>query len=40
MAAASPEQRHGLFATKPVDALVADTEDKEHQLARAVGAST
>jgi basic amino acid/polyamine antiporter, APA family len=38
MAAAPPEQRHGLFATKPVDALVADTEDKEHQLQRAVGA--
>jgi basic amino acid/polyamine antiporter, APA family len=28
----------GLFITKPVDALVADTEDSEHQLQRAVGA--
>ena len=34
--AVAPEQRHGLFATKPVDALVADTEDSEHQL-RALG---
>jgi APA family basic amino acid/polyamine antiporter len=36
--AVAPEQRHGLFATKPVDALVADTEDSAHQLRRAVGA--
>lgn len=36
--AVAPEQRHGLFATKPVDALVADTEDSEHQLRRSVGA--
>jgi APA family basic amino acid/polyamine antiporter len=28
----------GLFATKPVDALVADTEESSHQLRRAVGA--
>src|SRR3954452_1920612 len=27
----------GLFITKPVDALVGDTEDKEHQLQRSVG---
>ena len=35
--AVAPEHR-GLFVTKPVDALVADTEDAEHQLRRAVGA--
>jgi APA family basic amino acid/polyamine antiporter len=40
--AAPAEERHaargsGLFITKPVDALVGDTEDKEHQLERAVG---
>src|SRR3954469_11743010 len=29
--------RGGLFATKPVDQLVADTEDSAHQLKRAVG---
>jgi basic amino acid/polyamine antiporter, APA family len=34
----APHQRSELFATKPVDALVADTEDSEHQLRRAVGA--
>jgi basic amino acid/polyamine antiporter, APA family len=32
------EPRTGVFITKPVDALVADTKDKEHQLERAVGA--
>ena len=31
------ETRRGLFATKPVDRLVADTEDEAHQLKRAVG---
>src|SRR6187397_1059951 len=31
------EARGGLFATKPVDQLVADTEDSAHQLKRAVG---
>jgi APA family basic amino acid/polyamine antiporter len=31
-------EQDGLFATKPVDALVADTEEHEHQLRRAVGA--
>ena len=31
------EQRGGLFATKPVDQLVADTEESAHQLKRAVG---
>ena len=31
------EQRGGLFATKPVDRLVADTEESAHQLKRAVG---
>jgi APA family basic amino acid/polyamine antiporter len=36
--AVAPHQRNELFATKPVDALVADTEDSEHQLRRAVGA--
>ena len=35
--AVAPEER-GLFVTKPVDVLVADTEDSEHQLRRAVGA--
>ena len=28
----------GLFATKPVDRLVEDTHEKEHELSRAVGA--
>jgi APA family basic amino acid/polyamine antiporter len=37
MAAAS-EGREGLFATKPVDALVGESEDDAHQLQRAVGA--
>jgi APA family basic amino acid/polyamine antiporter len=32
------ESRGGLFITKPVDALVGDTKDSEHQLQRAVGA--
>ena len=36
--AVAPHHRNELFATKPVDALVADTEDTEHQLRRAVGA--
>jgi basic amino acid/polyamine antiporter, APA family len=36
--AVTPDQRNELFATKPVDALVADTEESEHQLRRAVGA--
>jgi basic amino acid/polyamine antiporter, APA family len=36
--AVAPQPRNELFATKPVDALVADTEDAEHQLRRAVGA--
>jgi APA family basic amino acid/polyamine antiporter len=36
--AVSPHERRDLFATKPIDALVADTEDTEHQLRRAVGA--
>jgi basic amino acid/polyamine antiporter, APA family len=36
--AVAPDRRGELFATKPVDSLVADTEDKEHQLRRAVGA--
>jgi basic amino acid/polyamine antiporter, APA family len=36
--AIAPQQGSELFATKPVDALVADTEDSEHQLRRAVGA--
>ena len=30
-------QSTGAFSTKPVDALVADTQDKRHQLARSVG---
>ena len=30
----------GLFVTKPIDVLVKDTEDKDTQLKRAVGAST
>jgi basic amino acid/polyamine antiporter, APA family len=38
MAIAPHHQPNELFATKPVDALVADTEDSEHQLRRAVGA--
>ena len=32
------ETRKGLFATKPINALVAETEEKETQLRRAVGA--
>ena len=32
------EGRKGLFATKPIDVLVKDTEDKDTQLKRAVGA--
>jgi APA family basic amino acid/polyamine antiporter len=36
MSTSAPEQA-GLFTTKPVDALVADTKSKEHQLARSVG---
>ena len=32
------ESRKGLFATKPIDVLVAETEEKETQLKRAVGA--
>jgi APA family basic amino acid/polyamine antiporter len=35
--AAHTEARGGLFATKPVDALVADTQDAASQLKRAVG---
>src|SRR6188508_2649485 len=31
------KQKGGLFATKPVDRLVADTEDESSQLKRAVG---
>jgi APA family basic amino acid/polyamine antiporter len=31
-------RRSGLFATKPVDRLVEDTHEKEHELRRAVGA--
>jgi APA family basic amino acid/polyamine antiporter len=31
-------QRHGIFATKPVDRLVGDTQDKDTELRRAVGA--
>ena len=31
-------QRRGLFATKPVDRLIQDTQDKETELRRAVGA--
>src|ERR1700752_5363918 len=34
----APRHRNEPFATKPVDALVADTEDSEHRLRRAVGA--
>ena len=34
---ATAEPRRGLFATKPVDALVADTEEAGSQLRRAVG---
>ena len=30
--------RKGIFATKPIDALVAETEEKDTQLKRAVGA--
>src|SRR5918998_2761959 len=36
MSTSAPEQA-GLFTTKPVDALVADTKSKEHRLARSVG---
>ncbi|HWT23651.1 MAG TPA: amino acid permease [Solirubrobacteraceae bacterium] len=36
--ATTREQGGGVFITKPVDALVGDTEDSEHQLQRAVGA--
>jgi APA family basic amino acid/polyamine antiporter len=36
--AVTPRERSELFATKPVDALVADTEEAEHKLRRAVGA--
>jgi APA family basic amino acid/polyamine antiporter len=36
--AVAPRERRELFATKPVDALVADTEESAHQLRRAVGA--
>jgi APA family basic amino acid/polyamine antiporter len=36
--AVAPHKPNELFATKPVDALVADTEDSEHRLRRAVGA--
>src|SRR5918997_577160 len=36
--AVAPREQRGLFVTKPVDALVADTEDSAHQLRRAVGA--
>ena len=32
------QQKTGLFATKPIEALVKDTEDKDTQLKRAVGA--
>ena len=35
---ATAQEGGGLFVTKPVDALVADTEDSEHKLERAVGA--
>ena len=35
---ATAEKKSGLFATKPIDALVAETEEKETQLKRAVGA--
>ena len=35
---ATTQEGGGLFITKPVDALVADTEDSEHKLERAVGA--
>jgi APA family basic amino acid/polyamine antiporter len=34
---ATETTRGGLFATKPVDRLVADTEESSHQLKRAVG---
>src|ERR687893_424522 len=36
--AVAPREQRGLFVTKPVDALVADTEESEHKLRRAVGA--
>jgi APA family basic amino acid/polyamine antiporter len=36
--AAQTEGRKGLFATKPIDVLVRETEEKETQLKRAVGA--
>jgi APA family basic amino acid/polyamine antiporter len=36
--AVAGEEREGLFATKPIDALVGDTEDDSHKLTRAVGA--
>ena len=31
-------KQSGLFATKPIDRLVEDTHEKEHELSRAVGA--
>ena len=35
---ATTRPRRGIFATKPVDRLVEDTHEKEHELRRAVGA--
>ena len=38
MATAEKPQKTGLFATKPIDVLVKETEEKDTQLKRAVGA--
>ena len=38
MATADQGQKTGMFATKPIDVLVKETEEKETQLKRAVGA--
>ena len=38
MASSAGEKKRGIFATKPIDVLVAETEEKDTQLKRAVGA--
>jgi basic amino acid/polyamine antiporter, APA family len=38
VATADRTQKTGVFATKPIDVLVKETEEKETQLKRAVGA--
>ena len=35
---ATADKKTGIFATKPIDVLIAETEEKDTQLKRAVGA--